>query len=209
MTRCSARESSSRFSRSTDVVVSAPTARSRRVLASSRSGDCGPCAKLGAFRRLAKKTSAAALSSAVDATLAAASSSGRANPRRALKALADRAAPDLGYACALEQRQAVRAAQPLERDADAPLRLQTEDATLGAGAEPHQMHAPAQPLPQRPLIERGQPERRRRAGRAPRARRSSSPRTPSPHRPVRRRAGRARPGAYTRTRRSRWGQPVV
>src|SRR6266508_6199469 len=75
------------------------------------------------------------------------------------QALAHRAAPDLGDAGPLEQRQAVGAAQARQRDADAPLRLQTEDAPLGAGSKADQVHPPAQPFPQRPLIERGQPER--------------------------------------------------
>jgi hypothetical protein len=45
-------------------------------------------------------------------------------------------------------------------NADAPLRLQTEDATLGAGPESHQVHPPPESLPKCPFIERGKPQRR-------------------------------------------------
>jgi hypothetical protein len=64
-----------------------------------------------------------------------------------LQALADRAAPDLGQAGALEHRQAIRPAQARERDAHAPPRLQAEDAALGARAEADQVHPPAQAFP--------------------------------------------------------------
>ena len=46
------------------------------------------------------------------------------------QALADRTAPDLGDTSAVEQAGAVGPAQPCERDADVPLRLQAEDPTF-------------------------------------------------------------------------------
>ena len=73
--------------------------------------------------------------------------------------LGDRAPPRLLHAARGQHVHCVGRAEPLEREAQPPLRQQPEDAVARRRAQSHEMHPPAQPLAQRTVLERGQPQR--------------------------------------------------